>query len=215
MRGGYGIFYSGSVYNQFPSRLASQPPLPATTASLVTSTAAPLTLENGFPASLSTGPSGFIGNTYALNPNYRMPYAQTWNFSVQREFPHSILLELSYLGVKGTDLDDPVMLPNRTTPGSARALIPNAGAFTYETSVGNSIYHALQTRVTRRFQRGISAYGLYTFGKSIDDASSIGGGGASVAQNASDLSAEARGGPGPASIEDMRSPATSCLPICR
>jgi hypothetical protein len=189
VRGGYGIFYSGSVYNQFPSRLASQPPLPATTASLVTSTAAPLTLENGFPNTISTGPAGYLSNTYAVNPNYRMPYAQTWNFSVQREFPHSILLELSYLGVKGTDLDIQ-SLPNRTTPGSARALIPNAGAFTYETSVGNSVYHALQTRVTRRFQHGLSAYALYTFGKSIDDASSIGGGGASVAQNANDLSAE-------------------------
>ncbi len=189
VRGGYGIFYSGSVYNQFPSRLASQPPLPATTASLVTSAAAPLTLENGFPNTISSGPAGYLGNTYAVNPNYRMPYAQTWNFSVQREFPRSIILELSYLGVKGTDLDIQ-SLPNRTTPGSARALIPNAGAFTYETSVGNSIYHALQTRVTRRFQRGISAYALYTYGKSIDDASSIGGGGATVAQNANDLSAE-------------------------
>ena len=35
---GYGIYYNGSIYNQFPSRLAAQPPLPSS-ASLMTSLA--------------------------------------------------------------------------------------------------------------------------------------------------------------------------------
>jgi hypothetical protein len=62
--------------------------------------------------------------------------------------------------------------------------------FTFEQSNGDSISHAAQVRVTRRFQRGIGVYALYTFAKSIDNASTIGGGGATVAQNAYDLSAE-------------------------
>jgi len=119
---------------------------------------------------------------------------QSWNFSVQREFPHSIVLEASYLGNKGTRLDIQ-RLPNRAAPGSPltaeqRRQIGNATGFTFETSDGNSIYHAGQFRVTRRFQRGLAVYATYTYSKSIDDASSIGGGGATVAQNDLDLRAE-------------------------
>jgi hypothetical protein len=48
----------------------------------------------------------------------------------------------------------------------------------------------MQARFTRRFAKGISMNGTYTFSKSIDDASTIGGGGATVAQNYLDLAAE-------------------------
>ena len=51
IRGGYSIFYSGSPYcARSPASMASQPPF-ANTASLSTSLADPLTLENGFAAS--------------------------------------------------------------------------------------------------------------------------------------------------------------------
>jgi len=45
-------------------------------------------------------------------------------------------------------------------------------------------------RITRRFARGLSANALYTFSKSIDNASSFGGGGGVVAQNPQDLALE-------------------------
>jgi hypothetical protein len=49
--------------------------------------------------------------------------------------------------------------------------IPNASSFSYQTNVADSIMHAGQVRLTRRFTRGMSAVALYTFSKSIDDAS--------------------------------------------
>ena len=194
VRAGYGMFYNGSIYNQFASRLASQPPF-ASTATLTNSLAVPLTLQNGFPVLNPIGLVGsYITNTYAVDRYYRMPYAQTWNFNISREFPHSLILELGYLGTKGTRLDIQ-SIPNQAPPGSAltseqRRPDPNAVGFTFEQSNGDSIYHAAQVRVTRRFQKGIGVYALYTFAKSIDDASTIGGGGATVAQNAYDFSAE-------------------------
>jgi hypothetical protein len=188
IRGGYGIFYNGSVYNQFPSRLAAQPPF-AQTASLTSGLDGVLTIENGFP----TRPSDTISNTYAVDRYYRMGYAQTWNFNIQREFPHSIILEAGYLGTKGTRLDIQ-SIPNLAALGSsqtsAQRQIGNAVGFTYESSDGDSIYHAAQVRLTRRLQRGMAVYATYTFSKSIDDASTIGGGGVTVAQNAYDISAE-------------------------
>ena len=190
VRAGYGLFYNGSIYSNFTRQLGSQPPFAASSGTLTTSLAQPLTLQNGFP----TVASSIITNTYAIDRYYVLGYAQTWNFSVQREFPRAIVVELGYQGTKGTKLDIQ-RLPNRAAPGSPltaeqRRQIGNAQGFTFESSEGNSIYHALQTRVTRRMQSGIAVNATYTYGKSIDNASTFGGGGATVAQNDKDLSAE-------------------------
>jgi hypothetical protein len=190
IRGGYSIFFSGSAYGGFASRMAAQPPF-AKNASLTTSTADPLTLENGFPAQ----PSQTITNTYAIDKNYKLAYAQTWSFALQQTFSHGLVAELEYIGTKGTGLDITEQ-PNRAAPGSSplnaqqQLKIANATGFTYDTSQGNSIFHAGQVRITRRFGRGVSANALYSFSKSIDDASSFGGGGSVVAQNPQDLRLE-------------------------
>src|SRR5208283_4263322 len=80
-------------------------------------------------------------------------------------------------------------IPNESLPGTVRQ-ISDATGFTYETSNANSIYNALQVRVIRRFHRGISVNGTYTFSKSIDNSSTFGGAGNTVAQNPNDISAE-------------------------
>ena len=189
-RGGYSIFYSGSSYAQIVTQLASQPPF-ANTASLSTSLAAPLTIENGFP----TAPSQTLTNTYAVNPNYKLAYAQTWVAALQNTFPHGLLVELEYIGTKGTDLSV-LEQPNRALPGSSpltaqqELQIGNATGFNYQTSGANSIFNAGQVRVTRRFARGISANALYTFSKSIDDASSFTGSGGTTVQFINDWSAD-------------------------
>ncbi|MEZ5397550.1 MAG: hypothetical protein R2724_32890 [Bryobacterales bacterium] len=76
------MYYNGSVYNSAASRLAQQPPFSVTT-TLVTGVDNLLTLANGFAAS----PDASILNTYAVARNYRVGYAQTWNLSVQHNFP--------------------------------------------------------------------------------------------------------------------------------
>ncbi len=190
VRGAYGWYYNGNIYQGFASRLASQPPF-ASTGTLNTSPARVLTIENGFAVT----PSQSITNTYAIDRNYRIGYAQTWSLSVQKEIKRSYVVELGYLGTKGTRLDLQ-RLPNRAAPGSpadseARRLLGNAVGFTLDTSVGNSIFHAAQARLTRRFTRGLSLNALYTYGKSIDNASSVGGaGGGTVVQDDQNLAAE-------------------------
>ena len=189
VRASYGIFYNGAIYGQFPGRLASQPPF-ANTARLNTSETRVLTLRNGF----ATAPSQTITNTYAVDRGYRTGYAQTWNFSLQHSLTRTMVLELGYLGTKGTRLDIQRM-PNRAPPGSPltaeeRRRIGNAVGFTWDSSEGNSIYHGGQVRLMRRMARGVSANLLYVYSKSIDNASTLGGGGAVVAQNDKDLRAE-------------------------
>jgi len=190
IRAGYGISYNPTVYNQFANRLAAQPPF-ANTSSLVTSIADPLTIANG----LVIDPKGkTILNTWAVDPNYQIGYAQSWNVGLQQDLPKSMILDLSYIGTKGTHLDIETV-PNRSTTGSyltseQQRQIGNATGFTWQSSNANSIYHGLQARVIRRFRRGISFGATYTFSKSIDDSSTFGGAGNTVAQNAYNISAE-------------------------
>ena len=190
VRGDYSIFFSGSSYGGFAASMASQPPF-AKNASLSTSTANPLTLENGFPVQ----PSQTITNTYGIDKNYKLSYAQTWSLALQQTFPRGLLVELEYIGTKGTGLAITEQ-PNRAAPGSSplnaqqQLQIGNATGFSYLTSQGNSIFHAGQARITRRFGRGVSANALYTFSKSIDDASSFTGGGGTVVQFPQDLRLE-------------------------
>ncbi len=182
IRAGYGWYYNPAQYNQFMNRLGAQPPF-AITNSVTTSIDNPLTIATG----LIAVPAGkTVRNTYAVALNYLNSYAQTWNVSVQQDLPKRWIAEVNYMGTKGTRLDIPEA-PNQAPLGSAltayqRLPIANAGNFTYDAPTGNLILHAMQVRLTRRFQRGISANLFYTFSKSIDDVA--------LAQNFYDQSAE-------------------------
>jgi hypothetical protein len=185
LRAGYGIYYNGQAYIPFGLRLAEQPPF-AISNSVNTSPQQVLMLATGFVA---VSPSE-VTNTYAIDRTDRTPYAQTWSLSIQHELPKGFFVELGYLGTKGTRLDVQT-LPNEGPGGlQQRNQLGNALGFTYDSSVGNSIYHALQVRATQRFRRGISMSAFYTFSKSIDDSSTFGGAGNTVAQNWLDLAAE-------------------------
>jgi hypothetical protein len=189
LRAGYGISFNESIYNQLSLSMANQPPF-AQSQNRQTTTATVLTLENGFPFQSSEN----IGNSVAVDPNYQVGYAQQWNVSVESRLKPSLVVDLTYTGTTGKHLDL-LRAPNRATPGSPfstdlRRRIPNAPGFTYETDGASSIYHALQLRVQRQMTQGLMVEGRYTFGKSIDDASSIGGGVPVVVQNDNNFRAE-------------------------
>jgi hypothetical protein len=189
LRAGYGLFYDGSIYSRIYSNMASQPPF-AQASTLVTTPKEVLTLEHGFP---QLGPN-ILTNTYALDPNFRTPYAQTWNASLEDEIARNLIFSLGYVGTKGTKLDL-LLAPNQSAPGApittgTQTALRNTLAFTYETSGAASIYHGLNVGLRRQFHGGFSMSGTYTFSKSIDDAASVGGAGRSVTQNYLDLQAE-------------------------
>lgn len=189
VRAGYSIFYNTSIYGQLSNALANQPPH-AVAQTLLTSASRVLTLQSGFPSE----PPGTVPNTVAVDPNYRVGYAQIWNLSVETQVINNLFVELTYTGTKGTHLDL-MRAPNRALPGNPfntedGRRIPNAQGFTYNTSGASSIYHAVQARVQRRMAGGFMLMGIYTFGKSLDNASSIGGGAPVVVQNDLDFAAE-------------------------
>ena len=180
----YGLYYNTSVYNTIASNLAQQPPF-AQTVNASTSAANVLTLQNGFVTSTTLG----LTNTYAIDPNYRIGYAQTWNFTVQSDLKFGLFGTAGYLGTKGTRLDQQ-FLPNSVAPGLPESIYPHG--YIYETSNGNSTYHAAQFQLNRRMRSGLMANASYQFSKSIDNAGTggRGQGGTPIAQNWLDLSAE-------------------------
>ncbi|MGA9885203.1 MAG: carboxypeptidase-like regulatory domain-containing protein [Candidatus Acidiferrales bacterium] len=191
VRGGYSIFYNESGYDTLARELAYQPPF-STAQTLTTSSATPLTLENGF---LPPQSSGLISNTEAVDPFYKNAYAQIWTLGTETSISQNWILDLTYTGTKGTNLDI-LRAPNRAPLGTSEAAIqesrvdPLATGFSYDQSGANSIYNALQVRVMHRFTHGLMLQGIYTYGKSLDDASSIGGGTGTVEQIDGDLAAE-------------------------
>jgi hypothetical protein len=187
VRSGYGIYFNGSAYgnlafssatgaNGVAAGLIGQPPF-ATTTQLFQSAATPLTLQDGFPSEASDS----IANTFVVDKNYHPGYAQNWTTSIQQTFARVYVFTVAYNGIKGTDLDV-LQLPNRAPLGTpqlevqSHLMIPNAGEFIYDNSVGNSNYNALQLQLVRRFSRGASFGILYTYSKAIDDSSTLGGG---------------------------------------
>ncbi|HKW19073.1 MAG TPA: TonB-dependent receptor [Terriglobales bacterium] len=167
VRGGYGINYNIGAYQGIVQQLAFQPPFSIAQTNVQTSPGQ-LTLQNGFPQSAP----GAITNSYAVNPNYRLGYVQIRNLDVQQQIRPTLLLNLDYTGTKGTDLDT-LEAPNRTATGLR---IPNVQAFTFENSLADLEANAASVRLRKRLSSGFSIGGLYTFSKSIDNASSIGGG---------------------------------------
>ena len=173
VRAGYGINYNLAQYGAFIQNFAFQPPF-AVTSTNVSSPANPLTLENGFPSTTAA-----VTNNFAVDPNYRLGYVQIWNLDVQKQLPAGVVINVGYNGSKGTRLD------------VQRAIsLPGVQPFTYESSTGNSVYHAGSVRVRKRMAHGVSLSGTYTYSKSVDDASSIGGGSGIVAQNPFDIAAD-------------------------
>jgi len=153
-----------------------------------------------------------------LSPNLRLPYTQDWNFNVQRSFGENWLLEVGYIGTKGTHLprlieDNPSLPTQGQTWAGQQSNIdqqriycqPNTqGVCTYSSvgmiaGIANSSYNALETSLRKRFGHGLALLASYTYSKAIDDVSSFNITGSAsqpvagendLAQNPFDLAAE-------------------------
>ncbi len=194
VRAGYSIFYNEAIYNTLASNyLAYQPPF-ATSLSQLTTSAEPLALQTAL-VQIQNAPPNRIFNTTAVNPFYRNGYARMWTVGTETTLSKNWLLDLTYTGTKGSNLDI-LRAPNRAPAGTnpldtqAQLKIPDAVSFLYDQSGAHSIYNGLQVRLIHRFTHGLMFQGIYTFSKSLDDSSTIGGGAPTVVQQDGNVAAE-------------------------
>ena len=182
IRTGYGINYNLGAYGAIAQRLAGQPPF-AVTATTLGGLDTPLLIVDPFAGIDSSTTT----NSYGIDRFFQLGVAQIWNVDVQRDLPKNLTVNVGYTGTHGTALDIQ-RAPNREPDGGLR--IPDVQPFLWESAEGHSTLHTVSVRVRKRLARGISFGGAYVWSHAYDNASSIGGGGATVAQNDQDLAAE-------------------------
>ncbi len=168
IRSGYGIYRDTSIYLSSALQLAQQSPL-STSLSTHNSPTCPLSLANGFyPCGSATV------DPFGVDPNLRVGYAQTWNLSAQRDLPAALVATVSYLGVKGTHGEQD-FLPNTYPIGAGNPYPERSAGFIYRGSGGDSTRQAGTVQLRRRLRSGFTATLQYTYSKSIDDDSELGG----------------------------------------
>lgn len=136
---------------------------------------------NAFPtitAPTQLGNNMAAGNLPAVlhNEDQITPYVQQYHLQIQRELGASTVFKLGYVGTLGRQLPFLNQL-NVGAPGTGLAGMPFFGQFgrtastaRYDYGLTNN-YNSLQANLSKRFARGLSFQGAYTWGKAQDYAS--------------------------------------------
>jgi hypothetical protein len=166
-RGGYQISYD-AFFTQLMTTAATSTPNAINTKVPASNTGrgAPNWLEQ-LPTS-AAAPSLTDAQT-ALDPYLRSPYTERWSFGFERQLPQSMLLDVSYVGSESHHLYTKADRNPQLLAGMRP--YPNYGQVLVIDNEGNSSYHALQTRLDRRFSHGFQLAASYTWSKAIDSTS--------------------------------------------
>ncbi len=134
------------------------------------------TLAAGIPAiavpNTSTGfvnvPPGFTIAT--LDPHIRRDYVESWNFTLEKQLPWSMLARATYSGTRGVAIPQELNVNSGLPGGGAasqpfNALYGNTANLYYITEVNHTHYDGLQTNLSRRFAQGFLLNLAYTFSK--------------------------------------------------
>ena len=136
----------------------------------------PLTVNNPFP---SFFPFPLPDSALAIQRDLRTAYMQQWSATVQQQLGRSRVLEIAYVGSKGTnllsarDINQPA--PSVLPPGLPFVPRPNPrfDDITEIESRASSRYDSLQARFQQRLDSGLALLASYTWSKSTDDASNF------------------------------------------
>jgi hypothetical protein len=176
LRAGAGIFYNQLVEGNGISGLYRGIPFRQSQSFTNTRTQQLATWVNPYPAGIGVG--GYT--TTGIDYNFQNASVAQWSADVQRELPSGVVLDVSYLGTKGTHLPLTWDINQPATPGAAalqsRRPYPQWGNITWVSSGGNSNYNSLAVRLEKRYSNGLSALASYTWSHSLDDGYNPGAG---------------------------------------
>jgi hypothetical protein len=137
---------------------------------------------NPFPASVTPPKDvAFVlpDVAYMATTGLRNAQLQSWNLTIEHQFPGSMVARAAYAGSKGSHLaslregNAAVYAPgaSTSTTDERRPLYPNFGQMTLVEPGDNSSYNSLQLTLERRFMNRFTILSNYTWGKSIDTSS--------------------------------------------
>jgi hypothetical protein len=181
VRAAYGIFYDVGIFNinVFPR---FNPPFYDLSYYPNSGTD---TIQN-----ILSQPANAIVEPNMIARNFRDAYMQQWNADLQYEIKPYWMVDLAYVGSKGTHLANPRDL-NQVQPDGLTPY-PQFSDILYVDSSADSSYNSLQFRSERRVADGLTFLAAFTFSKSIDDVSAVFAGsvGSGLPQNSNDIQAD-------------------------
>jgi hypothetical protein len=187
IRAGYGIYYDSTLFGGYEQNSFANPPFVQS-----------VNYSNANFSNVAGGTAGVNLSPLALHATQLpalVPYSQQWDFDIQRQLPGQTLLDVAYVGTKGTHLLGIVDI-NQAQPGAAyaaglhtangqtvfttaddpriNAIRPYLGFNAINTieSAFDSNYHALQVMVTKKMASAGTVGLSYTYSKALTDNSS-------------------------------------------
>jgi hypothetical protein len=169
-RGGYGIFYGAQEVRTGFQLGYSMPFFFALSQSSEFGVTPAAYVNQGFPP-LDPAAAAFPG-ILSADRRFKSPYYQQWNFSVQRDIGWNTLLEVAYVGSKGTHLQ--VLRDyNQPQPGPGdpqeRRPYPQYGNFGSITNAGSSTFNSIQLKLNKRWSNGLWLLTAFTYSKAYND----------------------------------------------
>lgn len=193
VRGGYGIYYDRISTRFANSQLFNYPyfalgvGLPGFTTTFANPFVA-MPTPSSFPTAANipspiSGIAPFVGVPIAgvfVDPELKTPYVQQFNLGAQWEFGGGYVVDIGYVGNRGSSLLQMVTLNQPTynattnsftTRWATSAISGNknatGGAQQIQTK-SKAHYNSLQMSLSRRFTNGLQFLAAYTYGRSID-----------------------------------------------
>jgi Carboxypeptidase regulatory-like domain/TonB-dependent Receptor Plug Domain/TonB dependent receptor len=202
IRAGFGIFYAGIFSDLGGQVLFPGYNVEQAFTSPGTGIPQPFSLSQGMPSVVTNNPSNPRANIAQFNSpsnpltltdydgftEVKQPYAEEWNFGVERQLPKGVIADVNYVGSHGVHLavnmptntvpynvaiDNAVANTNTTLATQEARPYPSIGSFNSLNFEGTSTYQALQTSVRRQFGDNLAFVANYVRSKSLDDASGI------------------------------------------
>ena len=178
IRGGFSVFNTevlGSIYYALTGTVQSATfNFPNSMADGVPAIQWPNVKTGGSGVSVAPPGTDYFGTADQIN--YKDPYSEQWNISIDHDLGFNTGVRISYIGMNTHDL---VWAPNlnqssySTTyfvdqPLSNRPF-PNWAVINTRAIGANANYNALQFEVNHRYQSGLALNSTYTFAKSLAD----------------------------------------------
>jgi hypothetical protein len=186
-RAGFQIGYDSFFNNIASNAQASSPNLIVTTTNSTNSNGPRglANLSSNFPT--VAAPLTPLSGQTLINPRLVNPYYLRWSAGFQRSLPYNLILDMSYVGTRGVKLflqeDYNPLVPTSlrvTPPGTNTSVIGLSGRLdnlqgtrTVRGNGGESMYHAGQVEVRRRFADNFTFTAAYTWSKFLDNGSEV------------------------------------------
>ena len=180
VRGGYGVFYTHTVRQGREGLLGFNPPYlvdnllqTSVSGAAAVASAAPFRLVDGYPSGL-LDPNALTPTVLrrAQDANQRTPYIQQFNIGMQYELRPDVVLDVAYVGNKGTKLNGFRNLNQRaviTNPDGSQSAgarpYPAFGDIQWMENRVASNYNSLQMRLEKRFSKGLTRHGQLHLGR--------------------------------------------------